>query len=169
MRRLLVLGLVVIVIFHGIPAYAFEARPEQRIDRGSVERTAPAAEVSGGTGGISVTSTADCQGCYAWSSLGWDSGIFNVKTRAKTRNYADEIIDRQEAHLALIEGDACYQGDYLWTGGTGDEYNIEDGSLVDSGWHWGGHSTYTNANGHNWYDDGGHWAVNGPADICREL
>ena len=91
-----------------------------------------------------------------------------VKVQAKTRNYADEIIDRQEAHLALIAGSACYIGDYKYTGGTGNQFNREDGSLVDSGWKYGGHGWWTNANGHEREYDGSVWTVAGASDICRE-
>lgn len=91
-----------------------------------------------------------------------------VLVRAQTRNYASEIIDSQEAHLALIAGSGCYDGDLKYYGSSGYQYNTQNGLLVNSGWKYGGHGWWTNANGHNWWDDGQHWAVNGAADICRQ-
>lgn len=160
-RRLVLLGAIVALV---VAAAAPMSLAEDDVDEadGPVVRTVPAEPVGGGV------LDADCLGCYAWSWIDKDSAWPGVNVRAKTRNHASEIIYRQNAHLALIAGSACYQGDYKYTGGTGDQYNIEDGSVVDSGWRYGGHGWWTNANGHNWWDDGQHYAVSGDADICRQ-
>ncbi len=168
LRRLTSIGLTAaaLAFFSTAPAWA-GSPPDAAVTPAPsvVERTAPA-EPLGGPGVLS--NGADCQGCYAWASINEYSSWPGVKVRAKTRNYASEIIDRQEAHLALVAGSACYQGDYKYTGGTGYEYNREDGSLVDSGWKYGGHGWWTNANGHEWLDDGATWTVSGGADVCRQ-
>lgn len=159
----------VLVIATASPGLAIETdQPTERSEARrveTVERTAPAEP---GGGQQSTLSNATCQGCYAWASIAKNNSWPGVNVRAKTRNYASETIDKQEAHLALVAGTACYDGDYKYQGGTGNQYNREDGSIVDSGWKYGGHGWWTNANGHNWWDDGGHWAVNGSADICRQ-
>lgn len=115
----------------------------------------------------SVTS-ATCDGCYAWSAIDMTDYLFRVSVRGKTRNYASEVICRQEAHLALIVGSQCYDGEYKYTGGTGYQYHVEDGALVDSGYHSGPRGWWTNANGHEWLDDGAPWTVSGGADLCRQ-
>lgn len=168
LRYLSTAAVFVLLIAVASPAVASE--PDQSTERSgvgeveAVQRTAPAEPGSGTQGLLSAT----CEGCYAWASIGKTTSWPGVKVQAKTRNYADEIIVRQEAHLALIAGSACYDGDYKYTGGTGYQYNREDGSFVDSGWKYGGHGWWTNANGHEWVDDGSTWTVAGAADICKE-
>lgn len=166
--RLFIVNATIILVVgatvpHGLAQDPQDVSENDKVDE--TERVAPAELVT--KGGSATLGAATCQGCYAWASMGKTNAWPGVNVTAKTRNYASEIIWKQEAHLALIAGSACYSGTYKYTGGTGNQYNREDGSLVNSGPRYGGHGTWTNANGHNWWDDGQHWAVNGGADICK--
>jgi hypothetical protein len=122
LRHLTSTAVFVLVIASASPGLAIEAdEPPDRSEASRVEivqRTAPAEP---GGGEQSLLSVATCQGCYAWASIGKTNSWPGGNVQAKTRNYASEIIDRQEAHLALIAGSACYSGDYKYNGGTGDE------------------------------------------------
>ena len=70
----------------------------------------------------------------------------------------------------LVHGNSCYDGTYSGQMGTGYIYGVEDSPNLYTGFQSAGSgNTWTNANGHNWHDDGMDWGVNGPADICKSF
>jgi len=150
------------------------ATDETGTSRRSAEVTAPAQYVglaesdalSPGEGETLLTAT--CSDCHAWSWAGWTGG--GASFAGETRNYASEVIDTQEVHIVLVHGSSCWDpdGTYLGQQGTGNVYNVEDSALLYTGYQSAGSgNVWTNANGHNWWNDGQHWAVNGDADICK--
>lgn len=130
---------------------------------------------NGGEGGASSGGPRkpDCLGCRAqnkmyWSDHGWseDVGV------AHSMNKADERIDRQTFHAALLNARRdlpCYEGDYSWTASKGMIYNSQVPEALYTGKHGGANRRWTLASGHDWWDDGGHWEVKGGADICHKF
>lgn len=99
-----------------------------------------------------------------WTNYGWWESV-GVN---KNRNFADEIISRQEHHVALLNGqEGCYSGGYKYTNGSGDLYNIEDTSSFHTGKYTAYNDTWTQTSGNTWWDDGGKWAFTGELDICK--
>lgn len=130
---------------------------------------------NGGEGGSSSGGPRkpDCLGCRAhnrmyWSDHGWseDVGV------AFSMNKADERIDRQTFHAALLNARRdlpCYEGDYSWAASKPMIYNSQVPEALSTGKKGGANRRWTLASGHDWWDDGGHWEVKGGADICEKF
>ena len=130
---------------------------------------------NGGEGGASSGGPRkpDCLACRAhnkmyWSDHGWseDVGV------AFSMNKADERIDRQTFHAALLNARRdlpCYEGDYSWTASKPMIYNSQVPEALSTGKKGGANRRWTLASGHDWWDDGGHWEVKGGADICHKF
>lgn len=138
---------------------------------GLAENSAVPNRVNDGTFTIQA---GDCLGCEAKTRMEWtDYGAWERVRFEYAKNIADEIIDEQHVHGALIADDdgQCpgFEGVQKWT-----EWSpkVQD----QSGLEIGPSSNYTGyndawqlASGHDWWDDGGHWEVKGGADICHEF
>lgn len=119
-----------------------------------------------------VATGATCLGCDGHRRVVWTDYLLYEKVNADhTNNHADEIIDRQHVHAALVQNTAnknCYEGDIVWNDSwTGD--NREDSPILSSGYHTGWSDTWTHASGHDWWDDGSHWIVDEANDWCKSF
>lgn len=131
----------------------------------------PASE-AGSRRGTRAGIAASCIGCLAYNSMYWTNyGAYESVGVQRTQNVADEVIDRQETHVALMHsGDnLCYDGEYVFTDNTGDLFNQTSSRELSSGKYTAFNDRWTQASGHNWYDEGGHFFVNEANDRCRQF
>jgi hypothetical protein len=115
----------------------------------------------------------DCEGCGAINTMYWTNfGAFEDVGVKRTQNLADEIINRQEVHVALISSpqNQCFDGALRFRDGTGNVFNAEDTRRIATGKSWRAWSDrWTQASGHNWHEQGVHWFVNEKNDRCVQF
>lgn len=144
-----------------------DASPDRPV-HGADADTGTAAEPAGGD----FTAMATCLGCTAFNTMYWTNyGGWESVGVKRTQNTADEIIDKQETHVALMNSpnNECYDGDFKFQDGTGDLFNQQNSPKLSSGKYTAFNDRWTQASGHNWFDDGGHFFVNAANDRCRQF
>jgi hypothetical protein len=143
------------------------ASPRRPVHSADAETVTPAVATGG-----DVSLLATCSGCGAYNVMYWTNyGAWESVGVQRTQNVASEVIDRQETHVALMNStiNQCYDGEYRFTDATGDLFNQTNSPQLSSGKYSGFNDRWTQASGHNWYDEGGHFAVNGANDRCRQF
>jgi hypothetical protein len=125
-----------------------------------------------GTSAQVTAAAATCDNCLAHNVMGWiDSGIYEDVKVNHNNNHAYEAIERQNHHVALISSanNLCYEGSFRYTRDSGNIYNYYNSPVISSGYYRAYSDRWTQASGHNWYDDGTHFSVSGGADVCRQF
>lgn len=122
--------------------------------------------------GSEAALAATCSGCTGYNQMGWvDYGAFEDVRVYRNQNTAGETIDNQNHHVALISSAAnvCYDGDYRYTKDSGTVLNQANTALIRSPYSRAFNDKWTQASGHNWYDDGGYFFINGSIDQCKQF
>lgn len=113
---------------------------------------------------------ATCSGCTAYNSMGWtDYGAWESVHVNYTKNTASEVIDQQMVHVALVSNTAsvCYEGTLRFDDSTGYLDFYTNSPVLSSGDYTAFNDTWTQASGHDWWDELAHWDINEENDRCR--
>jgi hypothetical protein len=115
----------------------------------------------------------DCEGCSSDKILNWrDHWGWEEVWTSHVHNHAAETIDAQDLHYALISSSTnqCYDGSTRASGSWSTTSNtVVNSAVLSSGIYTAVNDRWTLAGGHNWYDDGDHWAVGAEGDMCKQF